>query len=113
SRTVLIREKKRDKTKRLTFRRVPMSEMLAEVFSDWFARHPGGAYTLCREPNQMLRQTFATKSFRRCFKGTKWVRMRGFHIFRHSFASNLAGVGVDQRIIDEFMGHQTEAMRRR
>jgi integrase len=111
--TVQIREKKRDKTTRLTFRRVPMSSLLAEVFKDWFLRHPGGAYTLCRSPNKMLKQTFTTKSFRRCLNGTKWVRMRGFHVFRHFFASNLAAAGVDQRIIDEFMGHQTEAMRRR
>jgi integrase len=38
---------------------------------------------------------------------------RGFHTFRHSFASNLAGAGVDQRIIDERMGHITEEMLRR
>ena len=37
----------------------------------------------------------------------------GFHTYRHSFASNLAAAGVDQRIIDEWMGHQTEAMRKR
>jgi integrase len=33
--------------------------------------------------------------------------------FRHSFASNLAAKGVDQRVIDGWMGHQTEEMRRR
>jgi integrase len=42
---------------------------------------------------------------------SKWVKLRGFHVFRHSFASNLAAAGVDQRIIDEFMGHQTDEMR--
>ena len=41
-----------------------------------------------------------------------WFKI-GFHTYRHSFASNLAAAGVDQRIIDEFMGHQTEAMRKR
>ena len=40
-----------------------------------------------------------------------WFKI-GFHSYRHSFASNLAAAGVDQRIIDEFMGHQTEAMRK-
>jgi integrase len=45
--------------------------------------------------------------------GSKWEHIRGFHVFRHSFASNLAAAGVDQRMIDEWMGHQTEAMRKR
>src|SRR5262249_25005078 len=112
-RTVLIREKKRDKTKRLTFRRVPMSPLLAEVFAAWFARHSGGIYTLCHKPNEMLRQTFITEALRRVLIGSKWAQMRGFHAFRHSFASNLAAKAVDQRIIDEFMGHQTDTMRRR
>jgi integrase len=53
-------------------------------------------------------------------RGTSWcLRSKrnlfkiGFHTYRHSFASNLAAQGVDQRVIDEFMGHQTEAMRKR
>lgn len=37
----------------------------------------------------------------------------GFHTYRHSFASNLAEVGIAEALIDAFMGHQTEAMRRR
>jgi len=36
-----------------------------------------------------------------------------FHTLRHSFASNLAREGVDQRLIDRWMGHHTEAMRER
>ena len=48
-----------------------------------------------------------------CLKSKRnWFKI-GFHTYRHSFASNLAARGVDQRIIDEFMGHQTEAMRKR
>ena len=48
-----------------------------------------------------------------CLDNTKdWFKV-GFHTYRHSFASNLAAAGVDQRVIDEFMGHQTEAMRKR
>jgi integrase len=113
SRTVLIREKKKDKSVQITYRRVPMSPLLAQVMKEWFARHPGGMYTFCLQANQMLKQTFTTKGFRRSLKGSKWVRLRGFHVLRHSFASNLAAKGIDQRVIDEFMGHQTEAMRKR
>ena len=43
----------------------------------------------------------------------KWGKLRGYHVFRHSFISALANKGVDQRIIDDIVGHQTEAMRRR
>lgn len=55
----------------------------------------------------------ATDHFRRTLANSKWSVMRGFHVLRHSFCSNLAAAGVDQRVIDEFMGHQTEEMRRR
>ncbi len=46
-------------------------------------------------------------------RGSKWEVLRGFHVFRHSFASNCAAQGIDQRLIDAWMGHQTEEMRKR
>lgn len=36
-----------------------------------------------------------------------------FHPRRHPFSSILARTGVDDRIVDHFMSHQTEEMRRR
>ena len=39
--------------------------------------------------------------------GSKWQVLLGWHVLRHSFASNCAAKGVDQRLIDEWMGHQT------
>lgn len=110
---VRIREKKKDRTRTLTYRWVPMSPLFRQVMSDWCAQHPDGGYTFCCTPNVKLKQTLVTKSFRRCLRGTKWIHLRGFHVLRHSFASNLAAARVDQRVIDEFMGHQTEDMRRR
>ena len=38
--------------------------------------------------------------------------LRGWHVLRHSFASNCAAKGVDQRLIDSWLGHTTEIRRR-
>ena len=35
----------------------------------------------------------------------KWQVVRGLHVLRHSVASCLAAAGVDQRIIDDILGH--------
>ena len=123
SRTVLIREKKKSRSKAVTYRRVPMTELLCSTMTDWFARHPGGQYTICEglaTPGGKTRTEFVSLTlseahchFKRTLKGSKWDKIKGFHTFRHSFASNLAAGAIDQRIIDEWMGHQTEEMRRR
>lgn len=49
----------------------------------------------------------------RALAGSKWQVLRGWHVLRHSFISALASRGIDQRFIDEFVGHTTEEMRRR
>jgi integrase len=51
--------------------------------------------------------------FRRTLAGSKWEVLKGYHVLRHSFISCLAAEGVDQRIIDDFVGHSTEEQRRR
>jgi integrase len=55
----------------------------------------------------------ANDHFQRAVQGGKWANLRGWHTLRHSFASNCAAKGVDQRIIDAWMGHQTEEMQKR
>jgi integrase len=51
--------------------------------------------------------------FRRTLAGGKWEVLSGWHVLRHSFISNCAAKAVDQRLIDEWVGHTTEEMRRR
>jgi integrase len=109
----LIREKKKDRSKELTFRHVPLSGFLAEVMMSWQAARPGGRFTICEEADQPITVQMSNHHFRWALEDTKWSVLPGWHVFRHSFASNAAAKGVDQRIIDEWMGHQTEEMRRR
>lgn len=111
--TVRIQEKKKDREK-VTFRMVPLVPELAIVMKDWFGRHPGGSLTICERPNIPLSPQIAHARFEDAIRGTPWQgKLRGWHVFRHSFASNCAMRGVDQRKIDLWMGHQTEEMRRR
>jgi integrase len=51
--------------------------------------------------------------FKRTLAGTKWEGIRGLHALRHSFISACASKGVDQRLIDEWVGHSTEEQRKR
>jgi integrase len=51
--------------------------------------------------------------FKRTLSGSKWKVVRGLHVLRHSMISCLAAAGVDQRIIDDIVGHTSEEMRRR
>lgn len=51
--------------------------------------------------------------FQRTLASGKWKVLRGWHLLRHSFISNCAAKGVDQRLIDDWVGHTTEEMRKR
>jgi integrase len=114
SRTVQIREKKKSRSHSITYRRVDMTQRLMQTMKSWFGDHPGGQFAIAGEGKQPLTRDQAHDHFKRAIKGSSWEgRIRGFHTFRHSFCSNLASVGVDQRVIDSFVGHTTEAMRKR
>jgi integrase len=51
--------------------------------------------------------------FKRTLANSKWAVVSGWHCFRHSFILLCASEGVDQRLIDEWVGHQTEEQRKR
>jgi integrase len=120
---VLLREQKRVKNV-LSTRRVPLSPLLASVLKDWQKRHPEGSYTFCHDLSVVRSKTTRTgfgpltrnearDHFKRTIADSRWKNLRGWHCLRHSFASNCAAAGIDQRIINGWMGHQTEEMVKR
>lgn len=122
SNLVVIREKKRAKGRRTT-RIVPLSPVLARTIGKWLSMHPGSKYTFCQRQGMAegkrgnmfgpIEVHQASDLLHRCLAGTDWARIRGWHVFRHSFISNCASKGIDRRMIDAWSGHQTEEMRRR
>lgn len=112
-RIIHVREKKRDRKVKFTYRQIDLSPQLAELLTAWLAAHPGGQYLLCDVDGSPLTVDQSNHHFAQTLAGTKWVKVRGFHVFRHSFCSNLARQAVDQRVIDAYLGHQTEDMRKR
>lgn len=105
SEKVIIREKKRIREK-YTTRAVPLTSQLRSIMDDWFSIHDAestfGTLTIDQSNHY----------FTSAFTG-RWSNIRGWHTFRHSFASNCAAAAVDQRMINAWMGHQTEEMMRR
>ena len=120
---ITIREKKRVRGK-VTTRRVPMSSRLREALA---ALPVDNGRLFGKLSVQAVQKGFMrvvgkhrsgakhaeTKASKQAKRRTKWSVMKGYHVLRHSFISALANKGIDQRIIDELVGHQTDAMRRR
>lgn len=55
----------------------------------------------------------AAHHFEQTLAGSEWSVLTGWHVLRHSFASICASRGIDQRLINLWMGHQTEEQQRR
>ena len=107
---VTLHERKRSRETKTT-RRVPMSGLLKQVIGDWIRDHPGGP--LFYDGSEPITRKALAHHFPYTLKDSKWKDLRGWHTFRHSYISCLAAKGVDQRIIDELVGHCTEQQRRR
>lgn len=86
-------------------------ECAAFECSDYVLRHPGNgkqingdrSYSLLRQPLRGTKWQVPGKN--------EWFKVL-FHNYRHSFISNLACDGTDQRFIDKWVGHTTEKMSR-
>lgn len=101
---VTIREKKRVRG-RNSARQIPMSPFLAKVMKTWLNGKTGSTFDVTRDRIH--------NCFERLVKGSKWEKIKGWHVLRHSFCSNCAAKGIDQRLIDTWLSHSTEEQRRR
>jgi integrase len=119
---IVLREKKREQGRDST-RRVPLSPALAKILAEWLAVAPESSFTIAKPAlarsrtkkpaGERLTPREAHDHLQRTLADTKWKCVRGYHVLRHSFISALANRGIDQRIIDEFVGHQSEQQRKR
>jgi len=118
--TILVSERKRVRGRTST-RRVPLSPKLKPILKEWLAIHPGGqmlfmqGVDVFRSKSDRSEPTPVTPDeahdhLQRTLASGKWKVLKGWHVFRHSFVSNCAAKGVDQRLIQAWAGHQTEAM---
>jgi len=113
--------RKQSRSQRMTSREIDLHPELQKILRAWRKKNPRGQFIIT-DPATLGPITVyqAIRWFWQPLRDTEWCLNKkknwfkiGFHSYRHSFCSNLASRGVDQRIIDQFMGHQTEAMRRR
>lgn len=115
------RSRKQSRQQRETARRIDLHPALRELMLTWQSQCKSARHVIgMAGSTQQIDCDKANRLFWRPMRGTEWCIDTkknwfkvGFHTYRHSFASNLAAAGVDQRVIDEFMGHTTEAMRKR
>jgi integrase len=119
--SLVARSKKQSRQAVETKRRIDLHPELKAILLDWQKRRPRGQFVACDADSlDPLTPKEANRRFWQPLRGTAWClssrknRFKiNFHCYRHSFASNLAAAGVDQRVIDQFMGHETECMRKR
>ena len=120
---ITVREKKRVRGK-VTTRRVPISSRMKEalaalpvvngrLFGELSVQTVQKAFMRVVGKHASGAKNAETKARKEAKRRTKWSVLKGYHVLRHSFISALANKGIDQRIIDDLVGHQTEAMRRR
>lgn len=118
---ITARSRKQSRARKETARQIDIHPDLRRELLAWRTKRPKGQFVLCDGCSlEPFHADKANRLFWQPMRGTKWCLDSkknwfkvSFHVYRHSFVSNLAAIGVDQRVIDEWTGHTTEAMRRR
>lgn len=121
--SVTLRQKKKDRSLSMSYREVALHPVLTEIMKEYLDQHHvGGKYTIAIIPDGNLTekvdailkpQPITSQQMRHYFERTlensKWQVLRGWHVLRHSFASNCARQNIREHIIDFWMGHSPDS----
>ena len=118
-----VRERKRSRSRKTT-RTIPMSKRLQKVMTSWLKEKPSSPHLFPedhrieknrreREDEGCVTPYEAGYHLKLVLRDSHRSKLKGWHVLRHSFISNCASSGVDQRFIDTWVGHQTDEQRRR
>lgn len=109
---IWARSRKQSKKQEMTLRDIDLHPKLRKILKEHMGNNGKGRYLFANGDGTPLSPDQMHYRFEQTVEGTEFEGI-GFHCLRHSFASLMASEGVDQRIIDHWMGHQTEEMRKR
>lgn len=105
------RSRKQSPKQKEVLRKIPIHNDLREILIE-HKLSKKSRWVFCKENGEQISKHTLHHTLNRLTKNTKFEGL-GVHSLRHSLASNLASQGVDQRVIDDILGHQTEEMRKR
>jgi len=107
-----VRSRKQSQTREFAGRDIDLHEKLRGVPAQHRMQSREGRHVFTTRDGSPVAPDDLHRAFKGLVGGTEFDGI-GLHCLRHSFASNLAAQGVDARLIDHYMGHQTEEMRSR
>ncbi len=105
--TLHVRKEKRVRG-RTTMRVVPISKPLCDMLKNWFSNHSGGQAAFCIESSVSQSRTHSEapreltvgevdRHFNQPLHGSKWTRLRGWHVFRAQLRIELCRPGTEFR----------------
>lgn len=109
---LVVSSKKQSRVRQVSSRRIYFNGELRSLLQNQKQKTGHARWVFSGSDGSQINTATLRETLRRLVKGTEFEGV-GFHVMRHSLASNLASQGVDQRIIDKILGHQTESMRMR
>ena len=108
---LIITERKKDKSKSETKRRVLMVPKLKKLLETYINDHrQTGTYLIVDADGEPLTDDMAVRCFKAAIANSKWAVLPGYHCLRHSFASICLRKGIPIHVTAKWMGHTTEVM---